>query len=217
VWFIAVTSVISNSSQTSSPKRSSSHRFHLIPATQSASRTVHIDHRRLDGEIGRLTRSSGRVLGRQRGERPSRFTRRVLTSRGVAYCVTLGEYCIATGVVDEAVTVAGTTTMKRIKRFGLLWSQLSEKELADMAPRMFAFMLLAPLILWGLIRLFNWLASHLINDQARFTVHDRGLIRCRGRLSAGGLERRRHAIWEQARPQSRVYPPAERSRQRCPR
>ncbi len=50
--------------------------------------------------------------------------------------------------------------MKRIKRFGLHWYQLSEKELADLAPRMLAFMLLAPFILWGLIRLFNWLLSN---------------------------------------------------------
>jgi hypothetical protein len=47
--------------------------------------------------------------------------------------------------------------MKRIKRFGLNWWQVSEKELADLAPRMLAFMLLAPFFLWGLIRLFNWL------------------------------------------------------------
>lgn len=60
---------------------------------------------------------------------------------------------------SSAYSVEGHN-VKRVRRFGMYWSQPTKTELREMAPRMFVFMLAAPFLLWGLIRLFNWLFSN---------------------------------------------------------
>jgi hypothetical protein len=37
------------------------------------------------------------------------------------------------------------------------WWRVSEKEMLGIAPKMLTFMLLAPFLLWGVIRLFSWM------------------------------------------------------------
>src|SRR5512138_883394 len=48
--------------------------------------------------------------------------------------------------------------MKRAKRFGMFWWTLNAGDHRRLAPRFFAFMLLTPFLLWGLIWLVNRLS-----------------------------------------------------------
>jgi hypothetical protein len=49
--------------------------------------------------------------------------------------------------------------MKRVRRFGMYWWRVSEKETEGMAPRILAFLLAVPLLLWLLTRLLDWIFS----------------------------------------------------------
>lgn len=50
--------------------------------------------------------------------------------------------------------------MKRVRRFGLSWWRLNEEDHRWLAPRTFWAFLLLPILLWGLIRAWNWLLSN---------------------------------------------------------
>jgi hypothetical protein len=47
--------------------------------------------------------------------------------------------------------------MKRVRRFGMYWWRVSEKETEAMAPRILAFILAVPLLVWLLTRLLHWM------------------------------------------------------------
>jgi hypothetical protein len=49
--------------------------------------------------------------------------------------------------------------MKQTGRFGLVWTKPSEEQLRWAAPRVFMFMLIAPILLWTLSRLIDSLSQ----------------------------------------------------------
>jgi hypothetical protein len=50
--------------------------------------------------------------------------------------------------------------MKQTRRWGFVWTKLSDEELRVMVPRILVFVLSLPVLIWGLTRIVRWIVRY---------------------------------------------------------